>query len=273
MDKLFKSLPTELQWEIMEKFVGTHVVRNGKLRRKLRHDQYFSPYKNLEYHNYFNNKTCLKQPLKKFDNMSRHSYPGRYLQGSLLDKAYIYGRETGSVVSAFVFINIGILVVFHNVFRDEISYGYYGGKTATVTLINGNYQKHPTWAIIKIPKLPEKYMRAYSISQEKLDQITNEEWDYNRRKGDKNYYNPDLMVKIMAERVQIERDMDEASFTIQLPELTLNELCYYAVQQYELPRYIKRSYESYPFTNKKLGRKSETMKLFWSPRRALSFGR
>ena len=35
MDKLFISLPTDLQWEILETFVGTHVVRNGKLMRKM----------------------------------------------------------------------------------------------------------------------------------------------------------------------------------------------------------------------------------------------
>jgi hypothetical protein len=35
MEQLFKKLPRDLQWEILSVFVGTHVVRNGKLRRKL----------------------------------------------------------------------------------------------------------------------------------------------------------------------------------------------------------------------------------------------
>ena len=35
MDNLFKSLPRDLQWEILSEFVGTHTVRNGKLLRKL----------------------------------------------------------------------------------------------------------------------------------------------------------------------------------------------------------------------------------------------
>ena len=35
MDKLFKALPRDLQWEILSEFVGTHVVRKGKLMRKL----------------------------------------------------------------------------------------------------------------------------------------------------------------------------------------------------------------------------------------------
>ena len=35
MDNLFKKLPTELQWEILSVFVGSHVVRNNKLIRRL----------------------------------------------------------------------------------------------------------------------------------------------------------------------------------------------------------------------------------------------
>ena len=38
MDKLFKALPRDLQWEILEDFVGTHIVRNGKLMRKMTGD-------------------------------------------------------------------------------------------------------------------------------------------------------------------------------------------------------------------------------------------
>ena len=34
MDQLFKALPEVLQWEILSEFVGTHVVRYKKLRRK-----------------------------------------------------------------------------------------------------------------------------------------------------------------------------------------------------------------------------------------------
>jgi hypothetical protein len=35
MDKLFKALPRDLQWEILTEFVGTHVVRKGRLICKL----------------------------------------------------------------------------------------------------------------------------------------------------------------------------------------------------------------------------------------------
>jgi len=38
LDELFKALPTDLQWEILETFIGTHVVRNGKLMRKMTSD-------------------------------------------------------------------------------------------------------------------------------------------------------------------------------------------------------------------------------------------
>ena len=39
MDQLFKALPTDLQWEILSEFVGSHSVRNGKLIRKLMFDE------------------------------------------------------------------------------------------------------------------------------------------------------------------------------------------------------------------------------------------
>ena len=35
IDQLFNKLPRDLQWEILEQFVGTHKVRNGKLLRQL----------------------------------------------------------------------------------------------------------------------------------------------------------------------------------------------------------------------------------------------
>lgn len=35
MNQLFAKLPRDLQWEILADFVGTHVVRNGKLIRKI----------------------------------------------------------------------------------------------------------------------------------------------------------------------------------------------------------------------------------------------
>lgn len=35
MDQLFMSLPSDLQWEVLTKFAGTHAVRKGKLMRKL----------------------------------------------------------------------------------------------------------------------------------------------------------------------------------------------------------------------------------------------
>ena len=44
MDNLFIALPRDLHWKILSEFVGTHVVRNGRLRRKLTvhitHDQF-----------------------------------------------------------------------------------------------------------------------------------------------------------------------------------------------------------------------------------------
>ena len=35
MENLFRALPRDLQWEVLTEFVGTHVVRRGKLMRKI----------------------------------------------------------------------------------------------------------------------------------------------------------------------------------------------------------------------------------------------
>jgi hypothetical protein len=35
MDQLFIALPRDLQWEVLTTFAGTHVVRKGKLMRKI----------------------------------------------------------------------------------------------------------------------------------------------------------------------------------------------------------------------------------------------
>jgi hypothetical protein len=35
MNQLFRALPSDLQFEVLSEFVGTHAVRKGKLRRKI----------------------------------------------------------------------------------------------------------------------------------------------------------------------------------------------------------------------------------------------
>jgi hypothetical protein len=37
-EQLFKALPRDLQWEILSEYLGTHVVRNGKLMRRMTGD-------------------------------------------------------------------------------------------------------------------------------------------------------------------------------------------------------------------------------------------
>ena len=39
MNQLFKALPRDLQWEVLTEFAGTHVVRNGKLIKKIVFDE------------------------------------------------------------------------------------------------------------------------------------------------------------------------------------------------------------------------------------------
>jgi hypothetical protein len=55
LDKLFNALPRDLQWEVLTEFVGTHVVRNGKLMRKL---VMTTPHKTLKHHIFHTNPKC-----------------------------------------------------------------------------------------------------------------------------------------------------------------------------------------------------------------------
>ena len=48
MNQLFIALPRDLQWEILSEFVGTHVVRNGKLMRKITGNINFDQHKYLK---------------------------------------------------------------------------------------------------------------------------------------------------------------------------------------------------------------------------------
>ena len=48
MNQLFIALPRDLQWEILSEFVGTHVVRNGKLMRKISGNINFDQHKYLK---------------------------------------------------------------------------------------------------------------------------------------------------------------------------------------------------------------------------------
>ena len=73
MEQLFKALPRDLQWEVLTEFTGTHVVRYGKLMRKVayndelqvkRERQYLSwlydRHDNIQHYVRFNTDTQMK---------------------------------------------------------------------------------------------------------------------------------------------------------------------------------------------------------------------
>jgi hypothetical protein len=47
MDQLFRALPSDLQWEVLSKFVGSHAVRKGKLMLKIVRDTRFTTVENI----------------------------------------------------------------------------------------------------------------------------------------------------------------------------------------------------------------------------------
>ena len=110
MDQLFKALPRDLQWEILSEFVGTHVVRNGKLLRKITGEHQVQSFnkampmnfwlKDRRFHLMYNNKNsrCTLGDLKvltilmpKLNNLDRAVYLCETPLGELL---YIYNTPT-----------------------------------------------------------------------------------------------------------------------------------------------------------------------------------
>ena len=65
IDKLFKALPRDLQWEVLTVFVGSHTVRKGKLIRKLdnQFQQLLQDIPRIE-------KCCIGQYIQAFNTKS-----------------------------------------------------------------------------------------------------------------------------------------------------------------------------------------------------------
>lgn len=114
MDTLFKNLPRELQWEILTVFVGTHVVRYNKLRRKFTGDiqnQLIESTKN----SYFEYRgCCLKQ------------YPCYYGDGKM---PWYWTRTFSPDIYSLTQVALGVegnvISLFKNVRTGELSYGFY----------------------------------------------------------------------------------------------------------------------------------------------------
>ena len=66
IDQLFNALPQDLQWEILSEFVGSHVVRKGKLMRRLTMN---IPHQTLK-HNIIHNNRKVPWHYSKYGTIS-----------------------------------------------------------------------------------------------------------------------------------------------------------------------------------------------------------
>lgn len=115
MENLFKNLPRDLQWEILTDWVGTHVVRYNKLRRKMTReilDQLKEETKNSYF--YEHTHLILKQ------------YPCFYGDG----KTPWYWRNSSNpafltITQVVLGIHGNIFGLFKNRYTGDLFYGFY----------------------------------------------------------------------------------------------------------------------------------------------------
>jgi hypothetical protein len=111
MEELFKALPRDLQWEILEDFVGTHVVRKNKLMRSLTDDPIIQIMRNT----YGLNPT--RPPTGYLKNFvihhRRYTFPHNYeLENTRTEAKLEFSNKEKFVI------------LFRNISTNKYSYGY-----------------------------------------------------------------------------------------------------------------------------------------------------
>ena len=96
MERLFKALPQDLQWEVLCDFAGTHAVRKGKLMRRMVFDK---KYEIIKY---------MIEDMPRIRTCISHKYDGYYFYVSKLvimsDGRYLaYGEQPGTGETGYGF--------------------------------------------------------------------------------------------------------------------------------------------------------------------------
>jgi hypothetical protein len=121
MDNLFIALPRDLQWEILTEFVGTHVVRNGKLMRKL-----VIPFQNSTLkHNIIHNNKKIPWYYSKYGTISIHPEFPCFLHDAV------------NIVSFVKLSDASMMMYCESTITNNMSYIF---RTATKMV-----QNRPTW--------------------------------------------------------------------------------------------------------------------------------
>ncbi len=121
VDNLFNALPRDLQWEILSEFVGTHVVRNGKLMRKL-----VFPFQHPTLkHNIIHNNKKVPWYYSKYGTISIHPEFPCFLHDAV------------NILSFVKLSDVSMMMCCESTITNQMSYIF-----RTVTKMA---QTHPTW--------------------------------------------------------------------------------------------------------------------------------
>ena len=138
MENLFQNLPRELQWEILTVFVGTHVVRYNKLRRKMTREIQDQLRENTK-HSYFyeNTRLTLKQNACYYGDGNT---PWYWENSS--NPAFF------TITQVVLGVHGNLFALFKNRYTGDLCYGFYSrARKWTMTLVEDNttlspYVKH-----------------------------------------------------------------------------------------------------------------------------------
>ncbi len=119
MNQLFKNLPTDLQWEILTEFVGTHVVRNNKLRRRM--------------DGHIQNRLTEVTKYSLFEDYNRlylKHYPCYYGYGKM---PWYWTNPRNPLFISVTQISVGTIgntvALMKNIKTGELSYGFYSSSS------------------------------------------------------------------------------------------------------------------------------------------------
>ena len=119
MNQLFRNLPTELQWEILAEFVGTHVVRYNKLKRRMDghiQNRLIELTKNSRFVDY--NRLYLKHFACYYGDGNVQWYWTNPLNPSVF-----------SVTQVSLGIKGNTIALMKNIRSGELSYGFYSSSS------------------------------------------------------------------------------------------------------------------------------------------------
>lgn len=120
---MFENLPTELQWEILTEFVGTHVVRNNKLIRRMDGKIQKKLVECAKHSHLFDHPKCyLKQKTYHFGNGNMPWY-----------WQTPYDQSVFKVTEVSLYKNETVFALVENIRTGEMIHSYYSSSNKMYT--------------------------------------------------------------------------------------------------------------------------------------------